>query len=274
MLGLVLIAGLVGSNAYFYKNWSESRHCKRELSHVLKENQEQKIQLASFNAKFNEMSGEFARLQEFNTKIRVMVDLDQTSFGNDVNSVGGPRTKDIDDDFLPLYRTERLARRMHAFVEQLSTDAKLEELRQQEILSFIKEKKDILARTPSIWPTTGWVTSNFGYRRSPFTGQRELHKGLDISAPLGTPIYASASGKVVKVERDHGYGKNIMVDHGSGIVTRYAHLNNYAVKKGEQVKRGQLIGYVGNTGRSTGPHLHYEVRLNGVPVNPLRYILD
>jgi murein DD-endopeptidase MepM/ murein hydrolase activator NlpD len=163
---------------------------------------------------------------------------------------------------------------LHAFVEQLSTDAKLEELRQQEIISFIGEKKDILARTPSIWPTNGWVTSQFGYRRSPFTGQRELHKGLDISAPTGTPIYASASGKVVKVEKDHGYGKNIMVDHGSGIVTRYAHLSNYAVKKGDQVKRGQLIAYVGNTGRSTGPHLHYEVRLNGVPVDPLRYILD
>ena len=167
-----------------------------------------------------------------------------------------------------------MARRLHAFIDQLATDARLEELRQQEIISFIDQKQEILARTPSIWPTNGWLTSKFGYRRSPFTGQREFHKGLDISAPTGTPIYASAGGKVVKVERDHGYGKNIMVDHGNGVVTRYAHLSKYAVKKGEGVKRGQLIAYVGNTGRSTGPHLHYEVRVNGVPVNPLRYILD
>ncbi len=271
---IFFLAGLVGSNVFLYTNWTKTRHYQRELANLLKENQEQKIQLVSFNSKFNAMAQELDRLQEFNTKIKVMVDLDQTNTGHSVSSVGGPIPKATKDEFLPLYRTERLARRMHTFIDQLATDAKLEELRQQEIISFIDQKKEILARTPSIWPTTGWITSRFGYRRSPFTGQRELHKGLDISAPKGTPIYATAKGIVVNVGRNNGYGKNIVVDHGSGVVTRYAHLSKYAVKKGAKIQRGQLIAYVGNTGRSTGPHLHYEVRLNGVPVNPMRYILD
>ncbi len=271
----LFVAALVSSNVFFYHAWSTTRHYERELNNALKKNQEQNIQLASFNTKFNTMAQELARLQEFNTKIRVMVDLDQGNPSQSLTSMGGPALiKASQDDFLPLYRTERLARRMHSFIDQLATDAKLEELRQQEIISFLGHKQEILAHTPSIWPTTGWITSRFGYRKSPFTSRREMHKGLDISAPTGTPIYATAEGKVVKIQRDNGYGKNIMVDHGGGIVTRYAHLSGYAVKQGEQVQRGQLIAYVGNTGRSTGPHLHYEVRLNGVPVNPLRYILD
>ncbi len=271
---IFFFVGLVGSNIFFYTNWTKTRHYHRELANVLKENQEQKIQLVSFNSKFNAMAQELDRLQEFNTKIKIMVNLDQTNADHAVSSVGGPTPKATKDEFLPLYRTECLARRMHVFIDQLATDAKLEELRQQEIISFIDQEKEIFARTPSIWPTTGWITSKFGYRRSPFTGQRELHKGLDISAPKGTPIYATAKGTVVKAERNHGYGKNVVVDHGNGLVTRYAHLSKYAVKKGERIQRGQLIAYVGNTGRSTGPHLHYEVRLHGVPVNPMRYILD
>ncbi|GAU09043.1 peptidase M24 [Desulfoplanes formicivorans] len=274
MFLIVFITGLLGSNFYLYRHWSKARHCQRQLAAVTKENREQKIQLASFSSKFKKMAEDINRLQEFNTRIRVMVDLDHPSFENSMTGLGGPRSKDLDNEFFPLYQTERLARRMHSFIDQLSTNAKLEELRQQEIISIIQKKEDILARTPSIWPTKGWLTSKFGYRKSPFTGQREFHKGLDISAPKGTPIYASAEGKVVMVHRTHGYGKNILIDHANGIVTRYAHLSKYAVKKGDRVKRGQLIAYVGNTGRSTGPHLHYEVRVNGVPVNPLRYILD
>jgi murein DD-endopeptidase MepM/ murein hydrolase activator NlpD len=270
---LFIFLGLAAGNVYFFKICSGARHYQHELTHFRKENQEQKIQIISFANKIKQMSDSVTTLQEFNTKIRVMVNLDQNQ-DQIGTSIGGPRTENLEDDFLPLYRNERLARQLHNFLDQLNTDTKLEEIRQQEIIQTIQTNTNILASTPSIWPTKGWVTSDFGYRTSPFTGHREFHKGLDISAPSGTPVYATAAGKIVLVTQTHGYGKNIIVDHGNGIMTRYAHLSKYAAQKGQTVKRGELIAYVGNTGRSTGSHLHYEVKLNGIPVNPQRYILE
>jgi murein DD-endopeptidase MepM/ murein hydrolase activator NlpD len=138
----------------------------------------------------------------------------------------------------------------------------------------LKEQKSLLASTPSIKPTEGWLSSGFGYRISPFTNQREFHKGLDIATRIGTPVIAPADGLIVFVGREGHLGKTVTINHGYNMVTRYGHLNNFKVKKGEHVKRTQIIGEVGNTGRCTGPHLHYEVQLNGIPVNPLQYILN
>ena len=136
-------------------------------------------------------------------------------------------------------------------------------------------QKDLLSATPSIRPAGGgWVSSGFGYRVDPFTGRRRMHKGLDFAAMTGTPIYAPADGVVSYSGREGGYGKIVSIDHGYGIVTRYAHNSRLLVKTGEKVKRWQKIAEVGSTGRSSGPHLHYEVRVNGVPVNPENYILS
>ena len=132
----------------------------------------------------------------------------------------------------------------------------------------------MLAHTPSVWPTKGWVSSRFGYRISPFTSEREFHKGLDISTRKKSPVIAPSDGIVSSVRWDHGYGKLLSISHGYGVKTRYAHLDEVLVKQGQYVKRGQKIALVGDTGRTTGPHLHYEVHLNEVPVNPLRYILN
>ena len=118
------------------------------------------------------------------------------------------------------------------------------------------------------------MTSGFAYRRSPFTGRREFHKGLDIANRVGTPIIAPASGVVARTGREGGYGRTIVVNHGYGLSTRYAHLHRILVKPGQLISRGDKIALLGNSGRSTGSHLHYEVRLNSVPVNPSRYILD
>lgn len=138
-----------------------------------------------------------------------------------------------------------------------------------------KLEKDITRRehTPSIIPVNGLFTSGFGKRIDPFTGRLSFHPGIDLAAPIGTPVYAPAAGRVRKITWLKGYGLTLEIDHGYGVVTRYAHLARVSVKLGQRVKRGDIIAYVGNTGRSTGPHLHYEVIVYGKHVNPWRYII-
>lgn len=129
------------------------------------------------------------------------------------------------------------------------------------------------AHMPSIWPVMGSLSSGYGVRNNPFGGySREFHKGQDIAVPLGTPIMATADGVVVSACWHHGYGNAIYIDHGNGIMTRYGHLSRIDVREGQTVKRGDLIALSGSTGRSTGPHLHYEVRINGEATNPLPYL--
>jgi len=125
---------------------------------------------------------------------------------------------------------------------------------------------------PSLWPVTGPITSFFGQRIDPFGGEGAFHSGVDISCAYGQPVIAPADGTVTYADMHPGYGRMIEVDHGNGIVTRYGHLSGFAVADGQPVRRGQVIGYVGLSGRSTGPHLHYEVRVNDTPVNPHKYL--
>jgi len=132
----------------------------------------------------------------------------------------------------------------------------------------------LLASTPSILPVNGVLGHGFGWRRDPFTDQREFHKGIDISAPKGRKVMAPADGIVVKASRVQGYGRVIYLSHGNGITTRYGHMSEFNVKLGQKVKRGDVIGFVGSTGRSTGPHLHYEVLVHNQAVDPMKYILE
>jgi len=125
---------------------------------------------------------------------------------------------------------------------------------------------------PNLWPVEGQVTGSFGERIDPFNGEGAFHSGVDIGSSYGHPILAPADGLVTVTDTMGGYGKTIMIDHGSGISTRYGHLSGYAVTAGQRVQRGDVIGYVGESGRSTGPHLHYEVRINDTPVNPYKYL--
>ena len=127
--------------------------------------------------------------------------------------------------------------------------------------------------TPSIWPVHGWLSAGYGMRADPFNGGRDFHPGLDISADKGTPIFATAAGKVELAAPSGDYGNLVVVDHGYGLVTRYGHLSKFSVWQGRDVKRGDIIGYVGSTGRATGPHLHYEVLANGKLMNPLQLLV-
>jgi len=133
--------------------------------------------------------------------------------------------------------------------------------------------QSLISSIPSEWPTKGWVSSRFGRRRSPWTGKKEFHAGIDIASRRGTPVYAPGNGLVKYVSSSSGMGKSIVLNHGQGITTLYGHLSKIHVKKGERVQKNQKIADVGNTGKSTNSHLHYEVRINGIPIDPRRKLL-
>jgi murein DD-endopeptidase MepM/ murein hydrolase activator NlpD len=157
-------------------------------------------------------------------------------------------------------------------MDRLLEDASARERSLAELQEYLRAQRSIAAVTPSILPVAGWVTSEFGRRTNPFGGRGEFHTALDIATKLGAPIQAPADGIVANVEKRPDMGLMIQIEHGRGIMTLYAHLFRSAVSKGQVVKRGEVIGYVGNSGRSTGPHLHYAVSLNGVYVNPRNYL--
>jgi murein DD-endopeptidase MepM/ murein hydrolase activator NlpD len=270
---LLMAVTMAAGNVILWNKYAEHSRIEQGLNIAEKTVQEQKTQLLSLSQKITSLQGNLNRIRDFDSKLRVMINLDQDG-SQAAAPKGGPANENFSKGYLPLYRQELLARKMHEFLRQLNVEARLEEVRQQEIMHTLRSNQNILEATPSIWPTSGWVTSGFAWRTSPFTGKREFHKGLDISAPRGTPVYAPARASVTFAGRDGSYGLSIRLKHNASLSTRFAHLNRIAIKSGQEVTRGELIGYVGNTGRSTGPHLHYEVRLNGVPVNPKRYILN
>jgi len=145
----------------------------------------------------------------------------------------------------------------------------------QQLLSTLSQQKSLLSSVPSVSPVpSGWITSGYGIRISPFTGKRSIHRGLDIAGPIGTPIYAPADGVVIFSGVKDGFGNFIMIAHGLGVVTRYGHNHQNTVAPGQKVRRGEQIATVGRTGRTTGPHLHYEVLVNGRNQNPKKFILD
>jgi murein DD-endopeptidase MepM/ murein hydrolase activator NlpD len=136
----------------------------------------------------------------------------------------------------------------------------------------VEKREALMSATPSIWPIHGWLSAGYGMRPDPFTGERDFHPGLDIAADRGTPIHAAAAGIVQLAAPSGDYGNLVVVDHGYGLVTRYGHMWKFAVRVGNRVQRGDILGYVGSTGRATGPHLHYEVLASGRLINPLQLL--
>jgi murein DD-endopeptidase MepM/ murein hydrolase activator NlpD len=136
-----------------------------------------------------------------------------------------------------------------------------------------QKKASIRRSTPTIWPVKGNVTSQFGSRTDPFNGEStEMHLGLDIAALFGTQVHAPADGRIIFAQRNAAYGNLVIIDHGNGLTTRMGHLSRFNVKVGQAVRKNEVVAYVGTSGRSTAPHLHYEVRLNDRPVNPRNYL--
>ena len=272
----VLILAFLGSSVYFAKQYLKLQGNEIELAKIQKESNIRKIQVEKFSNQVKNFETEMARLERFEKKLRVITALENSPKSVEKNwGVGGRYGLGTSSFKTAMGRgAASMIERLSNGLDHLDKQAKIQSISFQELDNFFKNQKSLLSSTPSIWPTHGWVTSGFGFRKSPFTGLREKHEGWDIAARSGSPVRATADGEVVVEGREYGYGKMIKINHGYGVVTVYGHNSKHLVKAGEHVKRGQIIAFVGNTGRSAGPHLHYEVLLHGIPVSPKNYILE
>ncbi len=264
--------------AFVVYDYTKIRTNSREFFRLKKENARQKIEIQDFSSKIRGLESQVARLDLFDKKIRIIANIadpGKPAVTGQVKGIGGGSSMDVEDYLLtPGAKVDELVGQMRSDLTQLKLKADSQESRFAELQGQLLKKSGILAATPSIWPVRGWVTSTFGKRISPFTGLTQTHRGLDIANRKGTPVVATARGTVVRIARDANIGKFIVIRHGYGIKTIYGHLSHVDVKVGEKVKRREKIASLGNTGRSTGSHLHYGVSVNGVLVNPSKYILN
>jgi len=258
--------------SYMIFDYTNLKFKTHELNALRKENTEQKIQLQAFASKMTDLEFQMAKLKQFDKKLRIITNMEVPAGSNQVLGIGGPSPE---EDMTTLVSAkDGLIKQIHSDLDQLKTEAMVQEKSFTELHEYLFKQTSLFASTPAIWPARGWVTSIFAYRISPFTGPRQMHEGLDIANAVGTPVVAPAAGIVSRVDRENGLGKMIVINHGYGIVTKYGHLSESYVHVGQRVKRGDKIAAIGNTGRSTGPHIHYEVVVNGVHVNPEKYILN
>ncbi len=279
---VVLISLLVvslffgGTGIYFINQYLNYQEGQVEPASLQRQGKIQKTQIDKFSKQVRSFETEMARLESFEKKLRIITSFENSPKGNQGHlGVGGPYGLSSHSFTTSLEKeTQSMLDRLSGDLGILTSQIKMRQFSFQELDEYLKNQKSLLASTPSIWPTRGWVTSAFGYRKSPFTGLPEKHEGLDISARLGSEVRSTADGKVILTGREGGYGKMVEIDHGYGVLTRYGHNSKNLVKVGDKVKRGQVIALIGSTGRSTGPHVHYEVLVNGIPVSPRNYILE
>ena len=243
---------------------------RAKLSQLEKKNKHLESKLVDLNSVILKLKGEMASLMEKEENVRMVFGLPEVDAQVREVGVGGSMPSQFPDQSPIMKQVQRA----EVELDKLLRQARFERESFDQIYSSLCDKKKILDHTPSIRPSVGYLSRGFGIKIDPFTGRRQPHLGIDLAADKGTPVYATADGRVSFVGRDPGLGKMIRINHLFGYTTVYAHLSQVKVKRGEHVKRGELIGAVGNTGYSTGPHLHYEVRFRGQPKNPLNYILS
>jgi hypothetical protein len=268
ILGFVALLGFLVD--YFTMNVTRSKYRR-----LLSENAEQKKLLTEYEASVVKLREAVKNNESLASKLYVMTGLRSSEITEELGIGGGDTTgleggeADSGPSLPPAGQSVSLqdARALAQRAESVGKDL--------DILRSVLETRNIkLASTPTIWPTIGWVSSPFTFRLDPFTGKRTFHYGIDIATNYGNPIVATADGIVLSTENDKIGGKCLIVSHGDGITTHYLHLSKFLVRSGQRVKRGDVIGLVGKTGKALGPHLHYEVRVNNRPVNPYGYILE
>lgn len=261
LMGLIFF--LIADN---FVDSPKEKRLKRELDHM-------QIQYAIINERMAHLAEVLQDMQERDDNIyRVIFEAEPISESVRKAGFGGAnryrKLEGYDNSSLIVSTAKRL--------DQLSKQAYVQSKSFDEVVQMAQDKSQLLASIPAIQPVANQdlrrLASGFGWRLDPFTKARKMHHGMDFSAEIGTPIYATGDGEVVRADsRASGFGKHIRIDHGFGYLTIYAHLSDYNVQVGQKVKRGEVIGFVGNTGRSRGPHLHYEVHHNGERLNPVNF---
>ena len=273
-IALYVFAFALLSTTFFFCDYIQVKKKVFELGRLREETQVQRSQIHFFSAKIEDLEKQLSKLKDFDKKIRIIANLDRSQEATSLMGMGGPSPSDLREKLKNERDDRGLVQQMRTDVERLRSEALSQEVSLSEIEKNLQSKREVLIHTPSICPIMGWVTSGFGFRTNPFTGLAKMHEGMDISNRVGTLIVAPADGIVSDVGNDAVHGRIMVISHGFGMTSRYAHLNKVLVKVGQRVKRGDKIAEVGMTGKTTGPHLHYEVRLNGIPVNPMRYVLN
>jgi murein DD-endopeptidase MepM/ murein hydrolase activator NlpD len=244
----------------------------QRLAYFEEETRIQKKQIGEFEETFNNLSVRLNELNAMNKKLRDIVEIEKYDSGYEMFGIGGPfadedESKSKGDDV-------SLVEKTNEDILRLKKKSEIQGKSLQELYSFLEGQQNRLACTPSIMPTRGiYNVRGFGFRKDPITGKLRMHNGLDIINKTGTPIFSPAAGVVSFTGIRSGYGKYIIIDNGYGISTGFGHLSSILVEEGDRVKRGDKIALMGNTGRSVGSHLHYEVRINNVPLNPMLFIL-
>jgi len=244
-----------------------------ELDRLRVETAEQREQIQAYAEKMEAISTKLSRIDGFERKLRIITNLDPAD-PLPLPGIGGSDGEMLSADDVTWMARGKRHEVMKEGLETLATAMDAQDESLQGLIHHLEDQSARLVHTPSVAPTHGWITSQFGYRMSPYTGEREFHKGLDIAGRMGTPIYAVADGEVIYAMQKKALGYAVKLRHGYGIETVYGHMQETLVKAGDSVKRGQQIGIMGSTGRSTGPHVHYAVLVNGKGVNPRNYILD
>lgn len=271
---LYLLAFFLLSITFFFCDYIQVKKKAYEVAKLQQQSETQRSQIHFFSAKIEELERQLSKLKDFDRRIRVIANLEKSQEATSFMGMGGPSPSDIREKLKGENDEKGLVHQMKADIERLQSEVTSREVSLNELENILQSKKDMLVHTPSIWPVQGWVTSDFGFRSNPFTGLSQMHEGLDISNRTGTIVVSPANGFVSDIGSDWVYGKFLIISHGFGITTRYGHLNQVLVKAGQKVKRGDRIAEVGTSGKTTGPHLHYEVKLNGIPVNPMKFILN
>ena len=243
------------------------------------ETAEQKSTIAGYEKSIGELQAKISNLESYTKKLNVMAGLKSPDVLTAPAGVGGGDPGKGDPEPYIEQPAEAPAPAGPLVVnpgtiQNLSQKAQSLESNLTSLLNFFESDSLRLASTPSIMPTAGWIASVFGHRNDPFTGAWTMHWGLDISTNTGNPIQATADGIVIKVETDKYLGKNVTISHGNGYTTVYGHMSNFAVKAGQKVKRRDIIGYIGQTGKAAGPHVHYEVFKDGKRVDPRNFLLE
>ncbi|MFQ5606712.1 MAG: M23 family metallopeptidase, partial [Candidatus Zixiibacteriota bacterium] len=268
-MAVVVAISVVALNLVFGMRYLDQRVAYEERERLRTENTDLAQKYEKLRWELADVSASYDELVEQEILIREMFDLPEIDPEQRLLGVGGPAPAQAE---LAL-GVDGMAYQNGTEIDRLNRLARFELEKFGEVVSALSDKKRRLNHTPSISPCRGWLSRGIGMKRNPFTGSMQYHAGIDLANHRGTPVVATADGKVTRARRQGGMGRMVIIGHGFGMVTRYGHLDKILVKPGQKVKRGDVIGLMGSSGYSTGPHLHYEVIKNGKSVNPLKHII-